>query len=146
MTAQEERRDGVERRVDNEPVADERRAAERRAAHEAEQRAAAERWRRVMARVDQAVDYVFLLLYGLLIVRFLLTLLGANEEAAFVQFIHGLTGPFYGPFSGIVARPAVNGGLLDFPLIIALLAYVLLHGAVRGLLRLLAGTSGKAVV
>jgi hypothetical protein len=49
------------------------------------------------------------------------------------------TQPFYAPFANIVARPSINGGVLDFPLITALLAYVLLHVAVRGLLRLLAG-------
>jgi hypothetical protein len=33
----------------------------------------------------------------------------------------------------------VNGGFLDFPLLIALLAYALLHLALRGLVRLVAG-------
>jgi uncharacterized protein YggT (Ycf19 family) len=78
-------------------------------------------------------------LYGLLGIRFVLALLGASETAGFVQFINALTNPFYAPFAGIVARPLVNGGVLDLPLVIALLAYLLLHVAVRGLLRLVAG-------
>jgi uncharacterized protein YggT (Ycf19 family) len=73
-----------------------------------------------------------------------LSLLGAAETAGFVQFIHGVTNPFYAPFGGIVATPAINGGMLDFPIVIALLAYFLLHLAVRGLLRLLAGERAVA--
>jgi uncharacterized protein YggT (Ycf19 family) len=91
----------------------------------------------VVARVTQVVDYLFYLLYGLMGMRFLLALVGANQAAGFVQFVNGITQPFYAPFSGIVSRPAVNGGFFDFPLLIAVLAYVVLHVALRGLLRLL---------
>ncbi|HSJ23325.1 MAG TPA: YggT family protein [Longimicrobiales bacterium] len=136
-----ERRAGDERRLRDEPVAEDRRVADRRAALE-EQRARerdASRERRayVVARVMMGVDYLFALLYALLGVRFVLSLLGASETAGFVQFINGMTQPFYAPFAGIVARPAVNGGFLDFPILIALLAYALLHMAVRGLLKLM---------
>ncbi|MGH7448673.1 MAG: YggT family protein [Longimicrobiales bacterium] len=132
------RRAGVERRVEQQPVTGERRVTVRRA--EDVQRRDAEQRRHILARVTQGVDYLFYLLYGLLGIRFVLTLLGASEQAGFVRFIHGLTDPFYTPFSGIITRPTVDGGLLDFPLLIALLAYALLHIAIRGLLRLLAGT------
>jgi uncharacterized protein YggT (Ycf19 family) len=132
-----ERRGDSDRRIVDQPVEHDRRLADRRAV--AEQAALESRERRnyAVARSMQAVDYLFYLLYGLLGIRFLLALLGASEQAGFVQFVNGITQPFYGPFSGIVTRPAVNGGVLDFPLLIAVLAYVLLHMAVRGLLRLL---------
>jgi YggT family protein len=134
-TTSEAERRVAERRVLDEQVEEERRQAERRAAD----RAALERRRHVVNRVTQGVDYLFYLLYGLLGIRFVLALLGAAETAGFVQFINGITQPFYAPFSGIVARPSVNGGFIDFPLIIAVLAYALLHLAVRGLLRFVAG-------
>lgn len=137
---EEERRGEVNRRVEERHVTDERRLAERRVA-EANQRA--ERRHYIVGRVAQGVDYVFYLLYGLLTMRFALSLLGASENAGFVQFIQGLTAPFYGPFSGIVARPSINGGVFDFPLLIAMLAYALLHVAIRGLLRLLAGPPAR---
>jgi uncharacterized protein YggT (Ycf19 family) len=136
-----DRRAAADRRAVDEPVAEDRRAEERRVivdgpapARKVDRRAHA------VGRATQAVDYVFYLLYGLLGIRFVLTLLGASEQAGFVQFIHGLTNPFYAPFANIVARPAVNGGVLDFPLLIAILAYALLHAAVRGLLRLMVGS------
>jgi YggT family protein len=131
----EERRSGEDRRIIAERVEEERRQEARREAD----RAARARRQHVAARVTQGLDYVFYLLYGLLAIRFMLALLGASEAAGFVRFIHGITEPFYAPFGGIVARPSVNGGFLDFPLLIALLAYALLHLALRGLVRLVAG-------
>jgi YggT family protein len=135
-----ERRSGTERRVVDQPVEVDRREMDRRAAREQEQIDARERRRYAVARVTQGVDYLFILLYGLLGIRFVLALLGASAQAGFVQFINGITNPFYAPFANIVSRPALNGGVLDFPLLIAVLAYALLHLAVRGLLRLVAGS------
>jgi YggT family protein len=135
-----DRRSGEERRVVHERVEEERRVEPRRAPD----RAARERRRYVLDRVTLGVDYLFYLLYGLLAIRFVLGLLGAAETAGFVQFIRGMTDPFYAPFSGIVASPALNGGVMDFPIVIALLAYVLLHVAIRGLIRLLAGDRAVA--
>jgi uncharacterized protein YggT (Ycf19 family) len=132
-----ERRDGDDRRVIDVPVAEDRRVTDRRAIREQEAAAAREQRSYVVSRVIMGVDYLFYLLYGLLGVRFVLALVGASEQAGFVQFINGVTQTFYSPFAGIVARPAMNGGVLDFPILIALLAYALLHMAVRGLLRLM---------
>jgi YggT family protein len=135
-----ERRAGTDRRVQEDWVEEDRRVEARR---ERDREARARR-QRAFDRIGLGVDYVFYLLYGLLAVRFVLSLLGAAETAGFVQFIRGMTDPFYAPFSGIVASPVVNGGVLDFPLVIALLAYFLLHLAVRGLLRLVAGERATA--
>jgi YggT family protein len=134
-----ERRGMPDRRVADHPVEVDNRVGDRRAAAEQARVEARERRYYTIGRVTQGVDYLFYLLYGLLATRFVLALLGANEQAGFVQFINGITNPFYAPFSGIVSRPAVNSGVLDFPLLIAILGYALLHLAVRGLLRVLSG-------
>jgi uncharacterized protein YggT (Ycf19 family) len=129
-----DRRTGAERRIAQLQVDEERRVAERRAAkHES-----LARRRYTIDRVTHFVDYLFYLLYGVLAIRFLLALLGARETAGFVQFINSLTHPFYVPFAGIVTRPAVDGGMADLPAAIAILAYIVLHLAVRGLLRVIA--------
>lgn len=104
-----------------------------------DERRVGERVRLVISRVGHAIDYLFFLLYGMIALRFVLAFLGASEQAGFVRFIRGVTEPFYAPFSGIVESPTANGGKLDFPALIALLAYALLHMAVRGLLRVLSG-------
>jgi len=91
------------------------------------------------ARVSQIVDYIFYVIYGLLAMRFLLALLAARSTAGFVQFIVTVTNPFYSPFKGIVASPRTDQGhTLLMPIIVAIIAYVLLHLAINGLLRMLA--------
>ncbi len=91
------------------------------------------------ARVSQIVDYIFYVIYALLGMRFLLALLAARSSAGFVQFIVTVTNPFYAPFRGIVSSPRTDEGhTLLLPIVIAIIAYVLLHLAINGLLRMLA--------
>jgi len=91
------------------------------------------------ARISQVIDYIFFLIYGLLGLRFLLALLAARSTAGFVQFIVSVTNPFYSPFKGIVASPRTDDGHTQLlPIIVAIIAYVLLHLAINGLLRMLA--------
>lgn len=94
---------------------------------------------RGMARVSQIVDYIFYLIYALLGLRFLLALLAARSGAGFVRFVVAVTDPLYEPFRGIVASPRTDGGhTVMMPLVIAIIAYVLLHLGINGLLRLIA--------
>jgi uncharacterized membrane protein len=91
------------------------------------------------ARVSQIVDYIFFVIYALLGMRFLLALMAAHSTAGFVQFIVTVTNPFYAPFRGIVDSPRTDQGhTLLLPVVIALVAYLLLHLAINGLLRMLA--------
>ncbi|MGI9065176.1 MAG: YggT family protein [Pyrinomonadaceae bacterium] len=91
------------------------------------------------ARVSQVIDYIFYVIYGLLAMRFLLALLAARSTAGFVQFIVTVTNPFYSPFKGIVSSPRTEDGhTLLMPIIIAIIAYVLLHLAINGILRMMA--------
>lgn len=94
---------------------------------------------RGVARISQVVDYIFYVIYALLLMRFLLALLAARSSAGFVQFIVAVTNPFYAPFKGIVASPTVQGGhTLMMPLVIAIIVYVLVHLGINGLLRMMA--------
>jgi hypothetical protein len=94
---------------------------------------------RGLARVSQVVDYIFYVIYALLGMRFLLALLAARSSAGFVQFIVTVSNPFYLPFRGIVASPTAEGGhTLLLPVVVAIVAYVLLHLGINALLRLFA--------
>src|SRR5438477_5699072 len=94
---------------------------------------------RGVARISQVVDYIFYVIYALLGMRFLLALLAARSTAGFVQFIVTVTNPFYAPFRGIVASPSTDQGhTLLLPIVIAIIAYLLLHLAINGILRMLA--------
>jgi uncharacterized protein YggT (Ycf19 family) len=78
-------------------------------------------------------------IYALLGMRFLLALMAARSTAGFVQFIVTVTNPFYAPFKGIVASPSTDQGhTLLLPIVVALIAYMLLHLAINGILRMLA--------
>lgn len=92
---------------------------------------------RFFARISQFVDYVFFVIYGLLTIRLLLELFAARESAGFVKFIKSVTGIFYAPFEGIAPSPTASGGFtLALPIIVAIVAYMLLHLAINGLLRI----------
>jgi len=94
---------------------------------------------RTMARVSQIIDYMFYVAYALLGIRLVLSLIAARSGSGFVQFIRAVTDPLYAPFRGIVASPSAEGGYtLAFPIIVALVIYVLLHVGINGLLRLIA--------
>ena len=94
---------------------------------------------RGLARISQVVDYIFYLVYALLGMRFLLALMAARSTAGFVQFIVAITNPFYAPFRGIVASPSTDQGhTLLLPIVVAIIAYVILHLAINGLLRMFA--------
>jgi uncharacterized protein YggT (Ycf19 family) len=92
---------------------------------------------RTAARGSQFIDYAFYIVYSLLAIRLVLALIAARSSNGFVQFIATVTNPFYAPFRGIVASPSAEGGYtLVVPILIALLAYVILHAAINGLLRM----------
>jgi uncharacterized protein YggT (Ycf19 family) len=92
----------------------------------------------ILARVARVIDYLFGILYALLLVRLALDFFGARQ-AGFVQIIHSLTEPFYAPFRGMFAPTSVVGAHpVVWPLIVAVLAYMLLHAGIRGLFRILA--------
>ena len=94
---------------------------------------------RGLARVSQVVDYIFYVIYALLGLRFLLALLAARSSAGFVRFIVAISNPFYEPFRGIVASPSTDSGhTLLLPIVVAIIAYVLLHLGINGLLRVFA--------
>lgn len=94
---------------------------------------------RGLARVSQIVDYIFYVIYALLGMRFLLALLAARSTAGFVQFIVAVSNPFYAPFRGIVASPSTDQGhTLMLPIVVAIIAYVILHLLINGLLRMFA--------
>jgi len=56
-------------------------------------------------KVEIGIYLVFGILEGLLGIRFVLGLLGANPAAGFAQFIYGITDPLIAPFVGLFGQP-----------------------------------------
>ena len=55
--------------------------------------------RRSSYKLVQAIWLLFGIVEGLLAIRFVLRLLGANEAAGFARFIYSASGPFVAPFN-----------------------------------------------
>ena len=89
------------------------------------------------ARLSQFIDYAFFLLYALLAIRFVLSLIAARSSAGFVKLIVSISDPFYAPFRNIVDAPREGGHTLMLPIVVAFLAYVVLHVVINRLLRLI---------
>lgn len=91
-----------------------------------------------IARIARVIDYLFGVLYVLLLVRLVLELFSARRGTGFVELIRVLTDPFYAPFKGMFSTTNVEGAHLVWPLVVAILGYMLLHALIRGGLRLVA--------
>lgn len=92
----------------------------------------------ITARVTRIVDYCFAVLYALFLVRLLLEFLNARRGTGFFESIRDLTDPFYAPFKYIVGSGSIDGAPVVWPLVIAVLGYVLLQAGIHGFLRLVA--------
>ena len=100
--------------------------------------------RRSSHRLVQAVWLLFGIVEGLLAIRFVLRLLGANESAGFAQFIYAASGPFVAPFNNLFGNPGSGGSVLELNTIVAILVYMLIAWLVTKVLWLLAGESRSA--
>jgi uncharacterized protein YggT (Ycf19 family) len=80
-------------------------------------------------RAVEVTYLVFGIIEGLLAIRLVLKLLGANPLAGFTNFVYGLTDIFMAPFRNLL--PAVgsgnsSGAVLETSVVIAIIVYALL--------------------
>ncbi len=70
----------------------------------------------------------FGILISLLLLRVVLSLIGANEANAFASFIYGLTDLFVAPFRGLLQTGEFQAGVsrFEFETLVAALVYTLL--------------------
>jgi uncharacterized membrane protein len=102
--------------------------------------------RRIAAyRVVQFVYWIFGLIEGLIVIRFVLKALGANPSAGFAQFIYGITAPLVAPFYGLFGNPAAQGSVLELHSIVALIVYGLLAWLIAKLIWIVMGETRSAI-
>jgi YGGT family protein len=85
-----------------------------------------DRRRDLAYRICQGIYLVFGIVEGLIAIRFVLRLLGANPDAGFADFIYGMTAPFLAPFFGLFGTPSFGGSVLELHSIVAIVFYALL--------------------
>ena len=96
-------------------------------------------------RVTQLIYWVFGLIEGLILIRFVLKALGANPSAGFAEFIYGITYPLVLPFVGLFGNPTAQGSVLELHSIVALVVYALLAWLLGKLAWILVGDTRSAV-
>jgi hypothetical protein len=96
-------------------------------------------------KVQQTIFLLFGILEGLLGIRFVLGMLGANPAAGFAQFIYGITAPFIGPFVGLFGQPRFEGIVFEWNALVAIVVYALLAGILVKAVALLVGNTQRGV-
>ena len=101
--------------------------------------------RSVAYRAEQLVYWIFGLIEGLILIRFVFKVLGANPSAGFAQFMYGITAPLVAPFYGLFGNPAAQGSVLELHSIVALVVYALLAWLLGKLAWIVMGETRSAV-
>jgi uncharacterized protein YggT (Ycf19 family) len=68
---------------------------------------------------------IFGLIELLIFIRFMLLLLGANAQAGFSQWIYQTSGVFMAPFNAIFGTQTVDGAMVEWSALVAILVYAL---------------------
>lgn len=76
-------------------------------------------------RVTQLIWLFFGLIVGLIGLRVLLKLIGANPENDFASLIYNAAALFLAPFFGLIGSPSSGGMVLEVPSLVAMLVYAL---------------------
>ena len=84
----------------------------------------------------RVVYYIGGFILALLALRFILALLGASENSAFVDFIYGLSGFFVSPFFGAFGEPTYGRSQFETSTLVAMIVYALLTVGVAKLFTL----------
>jgi hypothetical protein len=100
----------------------------------------------LVAKATQFVWLVFGVIEGLIALRVVLRLIGANPQNSFASLVYDLSAMFVGPFLTLTASPAAGRIVLEIPSLIAIGVYALVGWAIVRLLRIVvAPTSVRSV-
>jgi len=88
-------------------------------------------------RATQLVYLVFGVIDGLLVIRLVLKLLGANAHAGFASFVYGVSDFFLVPFKNLLPTIGNEHSLLEMSLVVAILVYALLGWAIARLVEVI---------
>jgi uncharacterized protein YggT (Ycf19 family) len=88
-------------------------------------------------RATQLVYLIFGLIDGVLLIRLVLKLLGANPHAGFASFVYGLSDFFLVPFKNLLPTIGNEHSLLEVSLVVAILVYALLGWAIARLVEVI---------
>jgi ABC-type Na+ efflux pump permease subunit len=82
--------------------------------------------RATVSKAIQGIYLIFGIIEALIGIRFFLRMLGANPGVPFTDFIYGVTQPFIAPFIGLFGTPVLEGGVIEWHSLVAIVVYALL--------------------
>ena len=88
-------------------------------------------------RAVQLVYLVFGMICGLLLIRLVLKLLGANPHAPFAGWTYGVSDFFLAPFHNVLPAIGNRQSLLEMSVVVAILVYALIGFAVGKLVAII---------
>ena len=89
------------------------------------------------SKVTQSVWLVFGVVEGMIGLRVLLKLMGANPENPFAVAVYGLTKPMLLPFATLTAQPQIADLVFEISSIVGMLVYALVAWVVVQAIRIL---------
>ncbi len=92
---------------------------------------------------SRVIALVFTVLEVLLVVRFTLKLLGANEDQPLASAIYGITEPLVAPFRGIFAQPA-GTPVVEIATLLSIIFFVLVAALIVAIVRAVTGKRGES--
>ena len=93
-------------------------------------------------RAAAIVGFVAGVVNVLIAVRFVLRLLGASTESAFVNAVYAVSAPLVAPFHGIFGDSASNGSYFETAALVAIIVYALIAWGLIVLVRILTAPHG----
>lgn len=89
-------------------------------------------------KTAQVVWFIIGVLTTLLLLRVVLSLMGANLENSFANFIYTVTNPFANPFRGLLQQGEFQAGIsrFEFETLIAAIVYLLLGWGITAAINL----------
>jgi len=89
----------------------------------------------IEAVLSRVVMFIFGVIEVLIGIRFVLKLLAANSEAAFVKLEYGVSNVFASPFNSIFGTQRVSGATFEWSALVAIVIYALIAWGVVALVR-----------
>lgn len=93
--------------------------------------------------VTRLLYYMLDIVEVVLAFRFMLRLLGANADTQFVKAVYALSEPLVAPFRGVFSRVAVEGTVVEWSSLVAMIVYAI---AAYALIRLITLLAKKSIV
>jgi uncharacterized protein YggT (Ycf19 family) len=88
-------------------------------------------------RAVQLVYLIFGVIDGLLLIRLVLKLLGANPNAGFSSWVYGFTDIFLAPFRGLLPNVISGQSIFEMSAVVAILVYALVGWVIARLIAIL---------